>query len=112
MAGGARIHPGKRKGDPMLTRNSKPIIVAVPYVDTNAPIMAPSLLKSVLKTYGIKSTALDLNIKVAAASSMIKTATLSDADYSRLVDYWKNELGYGDQDWIDALFTKKYDKKN
>jgi len=55
---------------------------------------------------------LDLNVKVAAASSMIKTATLSDADYSRLVDYWKNELGYGDQDWIDALFTKKYDKKN
>jgi hypothetical protein len=43
---------------------------------------------------------------------MIKTATLSDADYSRLIDYWKNDLGYGDQDWIDALFTKKYDKKN
>ena len=46
----------------------------------------------------------------AAASSMIKTATLSDADYSRIIDYWKNELGYGDQEWIDALFTKKYDK--
>jgi hypothetical protein len=42
---------------------------------------------------------------------MIKVATLSDADYSRIVDYWKNELGYGDQEWIDALFTKKYDKK-
>jgi hypothetical protein len=41
---------------------------------------------------------------------MVKTATLSDSDYSRLVDYWKNELGYGDQEWIDALFTKKYDK--
>jgi hypothetical protein len=65
-----------------------------------------SEIKSVL------ASDLDLNIKVAAASSMIKTATLSDADYSRLVDYWKNELGYGDQDWIDALFTKKYDKKN
>ncbi len=26
MAGGttARVHPGKRKGDPMLTRNGKP----------------------------------------------------------------------------------------
>ena len=53
---------------------------------------------------------LNTNVKVAAASSMIKVATLSDADYSRIVDYWKNELGYGDQEWIDALFTKKYDK--
>ncbi len=53
---------------------------------------------------------LDTNVKVAAASSMIKVATLSDADYSRIIDYWKNELGYGDQEWIDALFTKKYDK--
>ena len=54
---------------------------------------------------------LETNVKVAAASSMIKVATLSDADYSRIIDYWKNELGYGDQEWIDALFTKKYDKK-
>ena len=54
---------------------------------------------------------LNTNVKVAAASSMIKVATLTDADYSRIVDYWKNELGYGDQEWIDALFTKKYDKK-
>ena len=53
---------------------------------------------------------LETNVKVAAASSMIKVATLSDADYSRIIDYWKNELGYGDQEWIDALFTKKYDK--
>ena len=63
-------------------------------------------IKSVL------ASSLDTNTKIAAASSMIKTATLTDADYSRLVDYWKNELGYGDQEWIDALFTKKYDKKN
>lgn len=54
---------------------------------------------------------LDTNVKVAAASSMMRVATLSDADYSRIIDYWKNELGYGDQEWIDALFTKKYDKK-
>jgi hypothetical protein len=53
---------------------------------------------------------LDSKVKIAAVSSMVKTATLTDADYSRLVDYWKNELGYGDQEWIDALFTKKYDK--
>jgi hypothetical protein len=59
----------------------------------------------------VLASGLDTNVKVAAASSMIKVATLSDADYSRIVDYWKNELGYGDQEWIDALFTKKYDKK-
>ena len=67
------------------------------------------------KTADIKSVLasdLEINTKIAAASSMIKTATLSDADYSRLIDYWKNDLGYGDQEWIDALFTKKYDKKN
>jgi len=59
----------------------------------------------------VLASGLETNVKVAAASSMIKVATLSDADYSRIVDYWKNELGYGDQEWIDALFTKKYDKK-
>ena len=86
MAGGARIHPGKRKGDPMLTRNSKPIIVAVPYVDTNEPIMAPSLLKSVLKTYGIKSTALDLNIKVVhRLSNHPKKQKLLDFFFSQLI---------------------------
>ena len=60
----------------------------------------------------VMASELEINTKIAAASSMIKTATLSDADYSRLIDYWKNDLGYGDQEWIDALFTKKYDKKN
>jgi len=59
----------------------------------------------------VLASGLETSVKVAAASSMIKVATLSDADYSRIIDYWKNELGYGDQEWIDALFTKKYDKK-
>ena len=58
----------------------------------------------------VMSSDLSENVKKSAVSSMVKVATLSDADYSRLVDYWKNELGYGDQEWIDALFTKKYDK--
>lgn len=58
----------------------------------------------------VMSSDLSENIKKSAVSSMVKVATLTDADYSRLIDYWKNELGYGDQEWIDALFTKKYDK--
>lgn len=48
--------------------------------------------------------------KKTVVASMVKEATLTDADYTRLINYWKNELGYGDQDWIEALFTKKYDK--
>ena len=58
----------------------------------------------------VMSSELSLNIKKSAVSSMVKVAKLTDADYSRLVSYWKNELGYGDQEWIDSLFTKKYDK--
>ena len=73
--------------------------------ETSAPAVDKlSDIKNVL------ASGLETNVKVAAASSMIKVATLTDADYSRIVDYWKNELGYGDQEWIDALFTKKYDK--
>jgi hypothetical protein len=73
--------------------------------ETSAPAVDKlSDIKNVL------ASDLDTTVKVAAASSMIKVATLSDADYSRIIDYWKNELGYGDQEWIDALFTKKYDK--
>jgi hypothetical protein len=74
--------------------------------ETSAPeVDKLSDIKNVL------ASGLETNVKVAAASSMIKVATLTDADYSRIIDYWKNELGYGDQEWIDALFTKKYDKK-
>jgi len=58
----------------------------------------------------VMASELSENVKKAAVSSMVKVATLTDADYSRIIDYWKNELGYGDQEWIDALFTKKYDK--
>lgn len=57
----------------------------------------------------VMSSGLEVNVKKAAVQSMVKTATLSNADYSRLINYWKNELGYGDVEWINELFTKKYD---
>jgi hypothetical protein len=57
----------------------------------------------------VMASNLDVNIKKSAVESMVKTATLTNADYSRIINYWKNELGYGDVAWIDALFTKKYD---
>lgn len=58
----------------------------------------------------VMSSDLNSNVKKAAVSSMVKVATLTNADYDRLVDYWVNELGYGDREWVEALFTKKYDK--
>lgn len=58
----------------------------------------------------VMASNLNTNTKKTVVANMVKEATLSDADYSRLINYWKNELGYGDQEWIDALFTKKYDK--
>ena len=58
----------------------------------------------------VMSSTLTSSVKKSAVASMVKTATLTDADYTRLIKYWKEDLGYGDQEWIDALFTKKYDK--
>ncbi len=84
----------------------------VEYIQARLGEMPISVKDNTSEIKSVLASDLEINTKIAAASSMIKTATLTDADYSRLVDYWKNELGYGDQDWIDALFTKKYDKKN
>lgn len=59
----------------------------------------------------IMASSINTDVKKKAVTSMIKEATLTNSDYDRLINYWKNELGYGDQEWIDALFTKKYDNK-
>ena len=40
------------------------VIASVPHVDTEEPIMAPALLKSVLASHNINSVALDLNIDI------------------------------------------------
>ena len=29
---------------------------------------------------------------------------LDSANINRCKDYWKNELGYGDPEWVDELF--------
>ncbi len=84
----------------------------VEYIQARIGEVAIEKVDNTAEIRSVLASKLDHSTKIAAASSMIKTATLSDADYSRLIDYWKNDLGYGDQEWIDALFTKKYDKKN
>jgi len=47
--------------------------------------------------------------KTALFNSWIKEAKLDEADRSRLRDYWANELGYQDKEWVDDLVTN-YDK--
>lgn len=42
----------------------KILLCAVPYVETEEPIMAPALLKSVLANEGFDATAIDLNIEI------------------------------------------------
>jgi hypothetical protein len=89
---------------------SKAAELGFPQEYVQAMLGTTKVADNLSKIKKVLSSDLESNVKIAAASSMVKTATLSDSDYSRLVDYWKNELGYGDQEWIDALFTKKYDK--
>ena len=84
----------------------------IEYINARLGETTPAPADNLVEIKSVLASDLESNVKIAAASSMIKTATLSDADYSRLIDYWKNELGYGDQEWIDKLFTKEYDKKN
>jgi hypothetical protein len=40
------------------------VIASVPWTDSNAPIMAPAVLKSVLESHNISSVAIDLNAEV------------------------------------------------
>ena len=56
----------------------------------------------------VMASELKSNVKKAAVTSMVREANLTNEDYSRLLDYWINELGY-EKEWAEALFTKKYD---
>jgi hypothetical protein len=59
----------------------------------------------------VMSADLDKNIKKSAVEGMVKVSSLDKAEYDRLKRYWKEELGYGDEEWIDDLFSSKYDSK-
>lgn len=58
----------------------------------------------------IMASSLNSDTKKAAIGGLVKTATLDKENINRLKKYWKDELGYGDEEWIDDLFTTKYDK--
>ena len=47
------------------------------------------------------------NVKKTVVANMMKVANLDAANINRCKDYWKNELGYGDPEWVDELFDNK-----
>ena len=58
----------------------------------------------------VMSSELPINVKKAALKGLVKVAVLDSAQIERQKRYWKVELGYGDAEWIDDLFTPKYNK--
>lgn len=55
----------------------------------------------------VMSSNLNNNIKKQVVASIVKEASLDAANINRCKDYWKNELGYGDPEWVDELFDSK-----
>lgn len=68
-----------------------------------------SLSADAQKIQTVMASELDKTVKTAAVEGLVKVATLTNADYDRLIRYWVDELGYGDEAWVRDLFTKKYD---
>ena len=79
------------------------------YIDAMLGTPAHTESNEVAEIKNVMASELTGNVKKAAVTGLVKVATLTNADYDRLKRYWKEELGYGDQEWIDELFTKKYD---
>jgi hypothetical protein len=52
----------------------------------------------------VMASNLNPNVKRTVVASMIKESELDSANINRCKDYWKNELGYGDPEWVDELF--------
>jgi hypothetical protein len=55
----------------------------------------------------VMASNLNVNTKKQVVASIIKVAELDNANINRCKDYWKNELGYGDPEWVDELFNSK-----
>lgn len=68
---------------------------------TVAEIPAVNEIKQVM------ASNLNPSTKKQVVASMIKESALDAANINRCKDYWKNELGYGDPEWVDELFNSK-----
>jgi hypothetical protein len=59
---------------------------------------------AVVKIKQVMASNLTANVKKTVVANMIKESELDSANINRCKDYWKNELGYGDPQWVDELF--------
>jgi hypothetical protein len=55
----------------------------------------------------VMASNLNNTMKKQVVASIVKEASLDAANINRCKDYWKNELGYGDPEWVDELFNNK-----
>lgn len=75
------------------------VIAAVPYIDTDQPIMAPAAIKGLLSRHGYKSTTLDLNIWLV---NLLKNNPNKDA----IINFFYTEdINESIIDDIDAIIT-------
>jgi len=59
---------------------------------------------AVVEIKQVMASNLTANVKKTVVANMIKESELDSANINRCKDYWKNELGYGDPEWVDELF--------
>ena len=59
---------------------------------------------AVVEIKQVMASNLNTNVKKTVVANMIKESELDSANINRCKDYWKNELGYGDPEWVDELF--------
>lgn len=75
------------------------------FIGMDAPKV--SLSQAETRIREVMSSELAMPVKKAAVEAMVRVATLSPEQVARQIDYWKNDLGYGDVEWINDLFKPK-----
>jgi hypothetical protein len=68
---------------------------------------SPAPTQNLTEIKEVMASNINLKVKKTVVAKMMKVANLDAANINRCKDYWKNELGYGDPDWVDALFENK-----
>ena len=79
----------------------------VEYVEAMLNTPAAPEAPQVVEIKQVMASNLNVNTKKQVVASIIKVAELDNANINRCKDYWKNELGYGDPEWVDELFNSK-----
>ena len=79
------------------------LVFPAEYVEAmlNTPVTEKPVVVEIKQVMASNLTA---NVKKTVVANMIKESELDSANINRCKDYWKNELGYGDPEWVDELF--------